>query len=167
MAVANLSGLTRPDEIALAWSRFLIDDIVEHREAKTRAVTPGVYVFTMDGDTPALPTIPESFDPEDPASLEFIHTSGAYAYLSVMAGLPVPTSSWSGQSPENAKRQMLGVPPEVVEGGEFPWYLMAVFYSPSMQMTFCGAFDGESFREIKCIHGSYGGVLSDLLKSAN
>jgi hypothetical protein len=46
MAVANLQGLTNPDDIALAWARFLINDIVEHREAKTRAVSPGVYVFS-------------------------------------------------------------------------------------------------------------------------
>jgi hypothetical protein len=60
---------------------------------------------------------------------------------------------------------MLGIPPEIIERGDYPWYLMAVFYSPSKQMTFCGAFNGETFHEIKCIHGAYGGILSSLFGS--
>jgi hypothetical protein len=167
MAVANLKGLARPDDIALAWARFLIEDIVEQREAKTRPVRPGVFVFTLDGAVPELPTSPLSFNPEDPASLDGILKDGAYAYLAVLPGLPVRRTEWSAQSVSQAKRQMLGLPPEVIEAGEFPWYLMAVFYSPSQKMTFCGAFDGERFTEVKCIHGSYGGLLADLFKMDN
>jgi len=166
MAVANLQGLTNPDDIALAWARFLINDIVEHREAKTRAVSPGVYVFSVSNDVPSLPTLPEVFDPENPETLKgVLSEEGAYAYLAVLAGLPVPKCEWVGQPAGEAARQMLGIPPEITERGDYPWYLMAVFYSPSKQMTFCGAFNGETFHEIKCIHGAYGGILSSLFGS--
>jgi hypothetical protein len=166
MAVANLQGLTRPDDIALAWARFLIDDIVEHREAKTRAVSPGVYVFSMSNDVPSLPTLPEVFDPENPETLNgVLREEGAYAYLAVLAGLPVPKREWAEQPATQVTHQMLGIPPEIIEPGEYPWYLMAVFYSPSKQMTFCGAFNGQTFHEIKCIYGSYGGILPSLFGS--
>jgi hypothetical protein len=166
MAVANLQGLTNPDDIALAWARFLIDDIVEHREAGTRAVNPGVYVFSKSNDVPSLPTLPEVFDPENSDTLNgVVSEDDAYAYLAVLAGLPVPKGEWSGQAAGQASRQMLGIPPEIIEQGDYPWYLMAVFYSPSKQMTFCGAFNGETFHEIKCIHGAYGGALSSLFGS--
>ena len=169
MAVANLQGLSKPDDIAAAWARFLIEDIIEHREAKTRPVLPGVYVFGFEDGTPTLPTMPEAFNPEDPTSVEGLMDRhvGAYAYLAVMPGLPIPKATWEGQPHAHTARLMLGVPANLIEDGDFPWYLMACFYSATTQITFCGAFDGEVFQEIKSIYGVYGGVLPYLLSGSN
>jgi hypothetical protein len=169
MAVADLQGLTKPDDIALAWARFLLNDIVEQREAQVRPVIPGVYVFGMEGTTPTVPSVPETFDPEDPSSLEGLigRHEGAYAYLAVMPGLPIPKSEWGCAPTPAAKKQLLGVPTQIIEPGDYPWFLMAYFYSPSCQMTFCGAFDGSKFREIKCIYGTYGGRLPSLIAQDN
>ena len=169
MAVANLQGLVKPDDIALAWAKFLLNDIVEQREAQVRPVIPGIYVFGMEGTTPTVPSVPEVFDPETVSSLEGLlaRHEGAYAYLAVMPGLPIPKSEWSGASTPVAKKQLLGIPTQLIETGDYPWFLMAYFYSHSCQMTFCGAFDGSRFREIKCMYGTYGGCLPALIAKDN
>lgn len=165
MAVANLDGLIHPDEIGLAWSRFLIDDLVEQREAQTRPLLAQIYTFELDDGIPGLPTLPFLFIPEDVASaLKIVGDPKTYAYLVVLPGLPVPKAKWSG-SPGVAKgEQLLGMPQEIIEEGDFPWYLMALYNSPTKKMSFCGAFDGLKFTKINCIYGSYGGSLSDLLR---
>lgn len=164
MARANLEGLKDREEIALAWSKFLIDDLVERREARVRAITASIYIFREE-DVPLLPTLPEFFSPEDPASAKeaLKRYPEAYAYLAVLPGLPLPKAEWVGDDHQKAAQRILGIPPEIIDRGEYPWYLMAVFVAPNQRMTFCGAFDGEKFRTIRPIYGSYGGYLTDLL----
>jgi hypothetical protein len=167
MAAANLDGLIHPDEIGLAWSRFLIDDIVDQREAKTRPLLAAIFTFQIEDGIPALPTLPHLFLPEDLEAAKRItrRDPETYAYLVMLPGLPVPKAKWT-QEPSAAKgEQLLGMPQEIIEEGTFPWYLMALYTSPTVKMSFCGAFDGEKFTKINCIHGSYGGSLSDLLGS--
>jgi hypothetical protein len=167
MATVDLSTASNPDEVALQWARFLIDSMVEDRESKTRPVLAALYVFEMDNGVPSLPTLPMLFLPEDETSAEVIlgkHTE-PYAYLAMTPGLPVPRAVWQGEGQGQAKKQPLGVPEEIIEKGDFDWYLMAVFVSPSIKMTFCGGFDGDKFSQIKCIRGTYGGYLSDLFRT--
>ncbi len=170
MAKADLSDLSDPDEIALAWSKFLVEDLVEQREAKTRAITASVYTFELEEGVPCLPTLGEEFSPDNPASAAKILTRNpnSYAYLAVLPGLPMSKEEALGSDdPQVAERKqrklVLGIPPEIIDSGEFPWFLMAVFVSPSLHMTFCGAFDGDKFNTVRLIHGSYGGFLSNLL----
>jgi hypothetical protein len=169
MAKADLTDLSDPDEIALAWSKFLVEDLVEQREAKTRAITASVYTFELEDGVPCLPTLGEEFSPDHPASAMKILTQNpnSYAYLAVLPGLPLSKEEASELNCEPTGRKqrklVLGIPPEIIDPGEFPWFLMAVFVSPSLQMTFCGAFDGDKFNTVRLIHGSYGGFLSNLL----
>lgn len=164
MAKANLENLSDPDDIALAWSKFLVEDLVEQREAKVRPIFASIFVFSKDGEVPCLPTLPQEFSPDNPESAKKILEDDptAYAYLAVLPGLPVPKTP-SGEYSGEPRKQILGIPPEVIDAGEYPWFLMAVFVSPTKRMTFCGAFGGEKFNQVKLIHGSYGGFLSNLL----
>ena len=164
MAKADLSDLSDPDEIALAWSKFLVEDLVEQREAKTRPIVASVYTFELEEGVPCLPTVGEGFSPDIPASATqiLLRNPNSYAYLAVLPGLPIPKGESSGEG-ASAKKKVLGIPPEIISPGEFPWFLMGVFVSPTLQMTFCGAFDGEKFLQVQLAHGSYGGFLADLL----
>ena len=166
MANANLEGLTHPDDIALAWARFIVEDLVEKRESKTQAIPHGIYVFELRDGVPDLPTVPDLFDAEDPESPEKVicNYPDAYAYLAVMPGLPVALGDWEKETGLPAKRQLVGVPGEMIEPGTYPWYLIGIFHSPRKQMVFCGAFDGERFSQVRSKYGSYGGILSDLFR---
>lgn len=166
MAKADLSDLSDPDEIALAWSKFLVEDLVEQREAKTRAITASVYTFELEDGVPCLPTLGEEFSPDHPSSaLKILNKNpNSYAYLAVLPGLPILKEENSdGAAGGSGRKLLLGIPPEIIDPGEFPWFLMAVFVSASAQMTFCGAFNGEKFNTVRLIHGSYGGILANLL----
>ena len=167
MATANLSGLSHPDEIALAWSKFLLDDLIEKREARVQPVRASLYTFEMIDDTTAVPTTPILFDPDDESAYEKLVDSckGAYAYLAVLPGQPIPKGSWESAPSAEAKKQPLGVPQEVIDSGPSDWYLMAVFVSPSQKMTFCGKFYQDTFSIVKPIYGTYGGYLSDLFRN--
>lgn len=165
MAIANLQGLSKPDDVAYAWAKFLVDDIIEQREAQVRPVLPGVYVFELDDDgAVSVPTMPILFDPEKPESLVGIldEYPRAFAYLGVMSGLPLPKVEWTGQAPTEAKKQMLGVPAHLIEPGTFPWYLMATFVSPSTKVTICAPFNGEKFGKVLSGYGLYGGALTSI-----
>jgi hypothetical protein len=166
MAIANLEGLTHPDDLALAWSRFLVEDLVERREQKTLPLFHGVYTFELDDGTPVVPTVPDIFEFNDfDAPFKIIESRPqAYAYLAVMTGQPVPLTAWTGETGLPAKKQLLGIPTEIIEPGSFTWYFMAVFYSRTKEMVFCGGFDGEKFSQVKCMYGSYGGILADLFR---
>jgi hypothetical protein len=167
MATANLSGLSHPDEIALAWSKFLLDDLIEKREARVQPIRAALYTFEMDGETPAVPTTGVFFDPDELDSFEKLSSlcEPSYAYLAVLPGQPIPKGSWEGGPAEERKRQPLGVPQEVIEEGPSDWYLMAVFVSPTVSMTFCGRFYQDTFSIVKPIYGTYGGYLSNLLRT--
>lgn len=164
MAKADLNDLSDPDEIALAWSKFLVEDLVEHREAKTRPIIASVYTFELEEGVPCLPTAGEVFSPDVPSSASqiLLRNPNSYAYLAVLPGLPIPKGG-SGSDGNSEKKLLLGIPPEIITAGEFPWFLMGVFVSPTLQMTFCGAFDGDKFRQVQLAHGSFGGFLADLL----
>jgi len=166
MAIANLEGLSHPDDIALAWSRFLVEDLVERREQKTLPLFHGVYLFEMEDGVPLVPTVPEVFSPDDfDAPVKLVKDRpNAFAYLAVMTGAPVPLAKWTGETGLPAKKQLLGIPSEIIEPGNFIWYFMAVFYSRTKEMVFCGGFDGEKFSQVKCMYGSYGGILADLFR---
>jgi hypothetical protein len=165
MAIVNLEGLTHPDDIALAWARFLVEDLVERREAKTQAIHNAIFVFELRQGIPQLPTLPELFDDESEPPHKIIEKfPDAYAYLAVLPGIPIPPSNWESSTGLPAKRQLLGIPMEMIEPGDYVWYIMGIFHSKRQQMVFCGGFDGEKFSQVKTKYGSYGGVLSDLFR---
>ena len=165
MANVDLTNLSDPDEIALAWSKFLVEDLVEHREAKTRQIRACVYTFELEDGVPCLPTQGEDFDPDFPETAKSVvgQDPNTYAYLAVLPGLPLTKSESNTPGAPTGRKLILGIPPEIIDPGEYLWYLMAVFVSPTLKMTFCGAFDGEKFNTVRLIHGIYGGVLANLL----
>lgn len=165
MAIANLEGLTHPDDIALAWSRFLVEDLVERRENQTQAIHNAVYVFELREGVPQLPTLPELFSEESESPYEAIKKyPDAYAYLAVLPGIPIPQGNWEKVTGLSPKKQLLGIPTEMIDPGDYIWYLMGIFHSKRQQMVFCGGFDGKKFSQVKTKYGSYGGVLSDLFR---
>lgn len=166
MAAISLEGLKTPDEIAYAWSRFLIEDLIEKRNAGQQPIPTGVFVFELDDGIPTVPSLPTIFDPVDHEAPRRIidNSPHAYAYLAVMTGLPVALGSWAAETGLPARQQLIGVPYNIIEAGDFPFYLMAIFYSRSIEVVFCAPFDGKTFSKVQSMYGSYGGVLSDLFR---
>lgn len=166
MATANLLEAKTPSELALAWARFLLDDIIERREAKTQPLAPLAFLFMMDGEEVVFPTMPLHLESEpNPETLRAAVSSveNLLGYLVVLPGMPQRRTSWEAGEYTGTSSFPIGIPDDLIADGPFSMYLTALFTTQEISMVFCGGFDGEAFDTVRCAYGSFGGTLANML----
>lgn len=156
------------DREAADWAEGLLKQTIERREQRVQAIAPYVYPFTTGSDGVAqYPTSPllAGNPPSEQAILRQLEEiDPLFAYLYLMPGVPTPPSVWQGPSftDQNRADIPLGVPSEIIEEGEFDFYLFGAFVSPTLKRTFCIPLKGDTFGKLQVVSGLYGGVFSSL-----
>lgn len=166
MATANLLEANTPHELALGWARFLIDDTIERREAKTQPLLPLAFLFTMDGTQVVFPTVGVRLEDEpNPETLRNLVSTVAdvFGYLVIMPGMPQRRGTWERGETTGTATFPIGVPDELIADGPFSMYLTALLSTRDGGMVFCGGFNGETFDTVRCAEGSFGGTLAGML----
>jgi len=156
------------DREAADWATGLLEETLKRRELRTQAVAPYLYPFTMGKDgVEQYPSTPISAGnpPDISTALRVLETMDPlYAYLYLMPGIPIPESVWQGPAFTPTKRASipLGVPQEIIEEGDFDFYVFGAFVSPTVKRTFCIPLKGDTFGKLQVVSGLYGGVFSSL-----
>ena len=156
------------DQEAADWATEILTQTIQRRESRTQAVAPYFYPFTMGKDgVEQLPTVPISAG--HPPSLPLVEKilskmDPLYAYLYLMPGEPTPPSVWQGPTFTDQDRAQLplGIPREIIEDGEFDFYVFGVFVSNSVSRTFCVPVSGDKFGKLRILSGTYGGIFSEV-----
>lgn len=152
MATADLSRAETIDEVALHWSRFLIEHTIEQREEGSSPLIPCVYTFKLSDGSPVLPQIPVSLG--NPPTIESLldalrlHGEHLYAYLVLMPGVPMGDSEARAYSLGNKPDIPIKVPNEIIEQRGLDMYLMGAFWSKTEKRVYCSTFDGERFGSV-------------------
>jgi hypothetical protein len=114
-----------------------------------------------------LPTVPISAGL--PPSIDLVEQvlekmDRMYAYLYLMPGQPLSPSVWQGSTftDQDRAKLPLGVPKEIIEDGEFDFYVFGVFVSNSVSRTFCVPITGDKFGKMQILAGTYGGIFSSV-----
>lgn len=166
MAVADLSLATNRYEIAAAWSRYLIDEFIERREAKTSNVLAAVFPFTEQGGQVVVPA--GGFFLGHPPSVEdakrFLEAEkGLYAYFVILAGDPGNKDSDDEAGSGGDKDPTpISVPKSLCVKDDYEFYLIAALVCPDLPLTWAAPFDGEKFGELRYAQGTFGGTLVGL-----
>ena len=149
------------DREAADWATGLLEETLKRRELRTQAIAPYVYPFTLGADgVEQYPATPISAgNPPDASTV--LHVLGT---MDLMPGEPVPSSVWQGPSFSPKERSVLplGVPQEIVEEGDFDFYVFGAFVSSTIKRTFCIPLKGDTFGKLRVLSGLYGGIFSAL-----
>jgi len=157
------------DQEAAEWATGLLEETLKRRELRTQAIAPYLYPFTLGSDGVAqLPATPISAGnpPDLERAIAGLDALGdpMYAYLYLMPGIPTPAAEWRGPSFTSGQRAAipLGVPQEIIEKGDFDFYVFGAFVSPTVKRTFCIPLKGDTFGKLRVLSGLYGGLFSSI-----
>jgi hypothetical protein len=169
MAKADLGWAQTPHEVAVAWSKFILDEMIERKEAGT-PLYASVFPFTQGEGGIVLPSgaLPLGFPPDPKVAeshLRMYSDQGLYAYLVVTLGIPEAPGEWlsPGVSDKERAEIEIGVPGGLCEPGPHEWYLVGSLVSPEQPYTWAARWDGEKFGPLRYVAGNFGGTLIGLL----
>lgn len=169
MPEADLSWAKTPDELAAAWSKYIIDELIHRRESGVSSIQAGVFPFGIQDGKVVLPAgempIGHPPDPSMATSHLQIYQEGLYAYLVVVTGEPGVPGEWAGPTYTDAQRAEIpiGVPGDLCEKGDYEFYIIASLVCETYPVTWAVRFDGEKFGEIRVVKGTFGGSLIGLM----
>ena len=156
------------DREAADWATGLLEETLKRRELRTQAIAPYLYPFTVGKDGVAqYPSLPlfSGNPPDRDRVLSMLQVlDPLYAYLYLMPGEPTPPSVWQGPTftDQDRAKLALGIPREIIEDGDFDFYVFGVFVSSSIKRTFCVPLKGDTFGKLRILSGTYGGAFSSL-----
>ena len=186
MATADMTGVKTIYEQAFRWSKFLIQDLIEKREAGEQGIRSSVYPFCTlsregEGTKTILPTagLPLGHPPEGGVLsdilemfLEDHEEEDLFSYLVLITGMPDPPNQWRQEEEQAlaagqaAPCVPIAVPWEMCERFEDRppvYYIIAALVCRERPVTFTAHFDGEEFGELRFAPGLFGGELVDAL----
>jgi len=165
----DLSKASSLDDVAYLWSKFLISELIGRRERQEAAIAPYLFTFEKREGRPLLPITPSAAlgTPPQVAEALKVMLPETFAYLVVVPGSPMASSTWETSDatmPSQEQAQIpLGIPEELIDRSRpHIWWFSAVFVSNTKQATFCAGFDGDTFTDIREVEGTYGGSFSSL-----